>query len=316
MSEKPDLLVANSFHPETLALLDENFTTHHLWQLDPSQRSAMIKSLEGTCKAAATASWDCDPLVYELKSLQMISAFGVGVDGIDFDRTGRQGIRVSNTPDVLDDSVADLAIALILATTRNLIRADSFARDGSWSSGPFPFGDSLAGKTLGIAGLGRIGKAIAERALPFKLNIAYHNRSRKEVPFTYYPSLLELAKESDILLCMLPGGDETLNIMGAEVFEAIGPNGYFINVGRGSSVDEMALMEALKGHVIAGAGLDVYKNEPQLPEGFAELDNAVLLPHIGSATIETRRAMGRLVYDNLLAFFADKPLITEVPQQL
>lgn len=314
MSNKPDLLVVNSFHPETLALLDEKFITHHLWQLDPTQRSAMIKRLEGSCRAAATASWDCDPLIYDLRSLQMISAFGVGVDGIDFDRTGRQGIRVSNTPDVLDDSVADLAIALILATTRNLIKADSFARDGSWSNGPFPFGDSLAGKTLGIAGLGRIGKAIAERALPFKLNIAYHNRSRKEVPFTYYPSLLELAKQSDILLCMLPGGEETMDVMGVEVFEAIGPNGYFINVGRGSSVDEIALLEALKGNVIAGAGLDVYKNEPQLPVGFAELDNAVLLPHIGSATMETRRAMGRLVYDNLLAFFEGKPLITEVKQ--
>lgn len=314
MSNTPDLLVVNNFHPETLALLDENFTTHHLWQLDAAERPAMLNSLIGKCRAAATASWDCDPLTYELESLEMISAFGVGVDGIDFSRTGQQGIRVSNTPDVLDDSVADIAIALILATTRNLINADKFARDGSWLNGPFPFGDSLAGKTLGIAGLGRIGQAIAERALPFKLNIAYHNRSRKNVPFTYYPSLIELAQESDILLCMLPGGGETLDIMGTDIFEAIGPNGYFINVGRGSSVDEMALLRALQEKVIAGAGLDVYKNEPQLPQGFAELDNTVLLPHIGSATIETRRAMGRLVYDNLLAFFAGEPLITEVPQ--
>lgn len=314
MSQKPDLLVVNNFHPETLQLLDSEFTTHHLWQLDPRKQAALIESLQGKCRAAATASWNCDPLVYELRSLELISAFGVGVDGIDFTRTGEQHIQVSNTPDVLDDSVADIAIALILATTRNLIKADSYARHGEWQQGPFPFGYSLAGKTLGIAGLGRIGEAIAKRALPFKLEIAYHNRSDKGLPYTYYGDLRELAENSDILLCMLPGGEATKNLMNDEIFSAIGPQGYFINVGRGSSVDEDALLRALQNKTIAGAGLDVYKNEPNIPQGYAELDNVILLPHIGSATVETRRAMGKLVYDNLKAFFEGRTLLTEVVQ--
>jgi lactate dehydrogenase-like 2-hydroxyacid dehydrogenase len=316
MTQKPDLLVVNNFHEETLDLLDKHYTTHHLWKLDDTNQRRLIASLEGKCRAAATASWNCDPQIYDLQSLELIAAFGVGVDGIDFLKTNAQGIHVSNTPDVLNDAVADLALALILATTRNLIKADQFARDGNWESGPFAFGYGLAGKTLGIAGLGRIGEAIAERAAPFKLNIAYHNRSKKPLPYTYYPDLLSLADNSDILLNMLPGGQGTENIIDARVFAAIGADGYFINVGRGSSVDEEALIYALQSGVIAGAGLDVYKNEPSLPKELADLQNTVLLPHIGSATVETRRAMGRLVFDNLSAFFAGKPLLTEVSQPL
>ena len=165
---------------------------------------------------------------------------------------------------------------------------------------------------MGIAGLGRIGEAIAERALPFQLQIAYHNRSPKKLPYTYFDRLEELAANCDILLCMLPGGESTQNVMNAEIFSALGPTGYFINVGRGSSVDEAALIHALKSESIAGAGLDVYKDEPHIPEALRNLKNVVLLPHIGSATIKTRRAMGRLLFDNLHAFFSGNPLLTEV----
>ncbi len=314
MQDKPQLLVVNEFHPETLNLLDNHFATQHLWKLDEQEQAKLLLQLEGNCRAAATASWNCDPRIYDLHSLEIIAAFGVGVDGIDFQRTRAQGIQVTNTPAVLDDAVADIAMALILATTRNLINADKYTRDGSWQKGPFPFGLSLADKTLGIAGLGRIGEAIADRAQTFKMQIAYHNRSPKDVPYTYHESLISLAENCDILLCMLPGGEDTRDIINAEIFAALGGDGFFINVGRGSSVDESALLDALQSKSIAGAGLDVYKNEPHLPPALAELDNVVLLPHIGSATIETRRAMGRLVYDNLSAFFAGQPLLTEVAQ--
>lgn len=311
MSARNDLIIVNDFHAETIACLDEHYNTHHLWELEAEEQKKLIESLQGRCRAAATASWDCNPLLYDLQSLEIVSAFGVGVDGIDRERLAAQSIRLTNTPDVLNDAVADLAIALVLATTRNLIPADRFVRQGQWQDGPFPFGTGLAGKTLGIVGLGRIGEAIAERALPFKLRIAYHNRRRKEVDFDYFDSLEDLAEQSHILLNMLPGGPATSQLIDTTILEALGPEGIFINVGRGSSVDEQALVSALQTGTIAGAGLDVYANEPAVPEELFELDNVVLLPHIGSATTETRREMGRLVIGNLEAFFDGKALVTE-----
>lgn len=312
MTQKHDLLLVNDFHPETVAELDSRYHTHKLWELPVAQRPELIRQLNGKCRAAATASWRCDPLVYELASLEIISAFGVGVDGIDFDRTKTQGIRVSNTPDVLNDAVADLAVALILGSTRNLINADRFVRDQKWLKGPFPFGRGIAGKTLGIIGLGRIGEAIVQRVLPFKMNIAYHNRNPKNVPYNYYPTIAELAAQSDILLCLLPGGADTNNLINGEIFEQLGPDGVFINVGRGSTVDEDSLIDALQAGKIAAAGLDVYAEEPKVPAALRALDNVVLMPHIGSATVETRRAMGRLVMDNLQAYLSNQGLFSEV----
>lgn len=309
---KHPLLVVNEFHPETVAKLDQVYSTHHLWKLGEEEQLELIKELEGKCRAVATASWMCRDIIYQLQSLEIIAAFGVGVDAIDFDATAKGNIRVTNTPDVLNNAVADLAIALMLATTRNLINADKFVRAGQWQDGPLPFGTGLAGKTLGIAGLGRIGEAIVARALPFGLNIAYHNRNPKDLPYPYYASLEELAAASDILLCMLPGDKSTDNVINQAVLERLGESGIFINVGRGNSVDEQALSSGLAAGTIAGAGLDVYKNEPNVPEAFLDLPNLVLLPHIGSATVETRRAMGDLVVQNLEAFFANKPLLTEV----
>lgn len=312
MPSKPDLLIVNQFHPETIELLDEQYSTYHLWELAADKKRELIQSLSGKCVAAASASWDCDPIVYELDSLKFIAAFGVGVDGIDFTRTSSQGIRVSNTPDVLNDAVADLAMAMVLTCSRNLVNADSFARHGEWLNGPFPFGRSLAGKTLGIAGLGRIGQAVASRALPFGLAIAYHSRTRKQVNYQYHDSLENLASASDILLGILPGGEDTRNLFDRRIFQAIGPEGFFINIGRGSSVVEEDLAAALSQGELAGASLDVYQNEPQIPDSLTRLKNITLLPHIGSATIETRRAMGHLVIDNLRAYFSGKPLLTEI----
>lgn len=312
MPPKPTVLLTNEFHPETIQKLDQKFETHHLWNLSPEEKKNLIQELQGKCEAIATASWMVDEIIYELDSLKIISCFGVGVDAVNFKVTRSRGIRVSNTPDVLNDAVADIAIALVLATTRNIVNADRFVREKKWSQGPFPFGMGLAGKTLGIVGCGRIGEEIADRALTFGLEIAYHNRNPKDLPYSYHSSIADLAEASDILLCMLPGGEGTRNAINADILEKLGPTGIFINVGRGSSVDEVALASALQNQQIFAAGLDVYTDEPNVPEQLLEMDNVVLLPHIGSATVETRRAMGQLVIDNLDAYFAGKPLITEV----
>lgn len=314
MAAKHKLLIVNKFHPETVEKLDALYDTVHFWETPDGDKLKLLNSLNGNCNAAASASWFCDDRIYQLPSLQVLACFGVGVDAINFKETNAKHIKVTNTPDVLNDAVADLAIALILATSRNMINADSFVRNQQWLKGPFPFGQSLAGKTLGIIGLGRIGEAIVERALPFKLKIAYHNRSPKKVPYTYYPSIVQLAANCDFLLNMLPGGAGTAKIINADVFRHLGPNGIFINVGRGTSVDEPALVEALASGQIAGAGLDVYANEPNVPAGLIKQNNVVLLPHLGSATVQTRREMGNVVMRNLEAWFSNKPLLTEVNQ--
>jgi len=312
MTKRIDILVANDFHDETISTLDKLYKTHHLWKYSEEQKKNLICSLQGKCKAVVTGSWNCDKIVYTLDSLEIISCFGVGVDIIDFNETNSRGIKVSNTPNVLNDSVAEIALALILATARNTVAADKFVRNKEWQNGSFPFAQSLTGKTLGIVGLGSIGEEIVQRALPFNLNIAYHNRSPKNVPYKYYPSITELAANSDILLCMLPGGAATEKVINQEVFQNLGPTGIFINVGRGSTVDEDALVDALATNQIFAAGLDVYTNEPNVPEQLLSMENVVLLPHIGSATIEARRAMGQLVIDNLEAHFSEKPLLTPV----
>ncbi len=313
MPDKPALLIVNNFHADTIAALDARYETHHLWPLSETGKRNLIEQLDGNCEAAASASWVCDEIVYELGSLRALACFGVGVDGVDFARARAAGIAVANTPGVLDDAVADLAIALILATTRGIVSADRFVRAGEWRKGPFPFGSGLAGRALGVLGFGRIGSAVARRAEPFGLRLAYHNRRRKEnAPFPWFGSARELAAHSDILLNLLPGGPETSGLVDLEVLEALGPAGIFINVGRGSSVDEPALAQALRRGLIAGAGLDVYAAEPEVPAELLAMDNVVLLPHIGSATRETRAAMGDLVARNLEAWFSARKLLTEV----
>ena len=312
MPNKEHLIVACDFHSETVRKLDALYHTHHLWQLSPSEKNSLLTKLQGKCRAAAVAAWFVDEKIYELESIELMSSFGVGIDIIDFKRTKPKNIRVTNTPQVLNDSVADVAMSLVLATTRDIINADRFARSGNWANSSFPFCRSVGCMTLGIVGLGRIGEEIAQRAIPFNMKIAYHNRQERNLPYTYYPTLTALAKESDVLICALPGGEKTKKTINKDILQALGSTGVFINIGRGSSVDETALVEALRNNTIAAAGLDVYENEPNIPEALISMDNVVLLPHIGSSTVETRRAMGNLVLDNLEAFFANKPLLTEV----
>jgi hydroxypyruvate reductase len=312
MTEKPQVLIVNEFHPETIAKLDASYRTHHLWKLDPQQKQQLINSLQGQCKIAATASWNCDRIVYQLTGLELIACFGVGVDGIDFERAKTLNLKISNTPDVLNDAVADLAMAMILAITRNLIKAHDYVVSGQWpTKGAFAFGDGLQDKQLGILGMGRIGEAIARRAEPFGLRIAYHNRSPKPVDYPYFDSPGELAEHSDILLCVLPGGDATRHIVDLALLKALGPQGYFINVGRGSSVNEAHLASALSDNLIAGAALDVYEQEPLTNSQLINQDKLILLPHIGSATAQTRRAMGERVIKNIDAAINHRPLISE-----
>ncbi len=254
-------------------------------------------------------------LLARLPALEIIANFGVGYDSIDLDAAARRGIVVTNTPDVLNDEVADLAVALLLATVRRLPQADRFARSGRWLQGNFPLGPTLRDRTVGLVGMGRIGKRIAQRLSAFEVPIVYHSRTaRPDVPYRHYPDLLAMAKDVDTLLAILPGGPATRGLIDAAVLAALGPDGILINVARGSVVDEPALVEALRSETILAAGLDVFADEPRVPQALLELDNVVLLPHVGSATRHTRGLMGRLVVDNLLSWFEGRGPLTPVPE--
>ncbi|EJO94923.1 NAD-binding D-isomer specific 2-hydroxyacid dehydrogenase [Ectopseudomonas mendocina DLHK] len=247
-----------------------------------------------------------------LPNLRAICSFGVGHDPYPLELLRERGIAISTTPDVLNDCVADLAMGLIIDSARRLSASDRFVRSGAWADGQsFPLARRVSGKRLGIVGLGRIGEAVARRAAGFAMPLRYHNRRAVEgSPYQHEPDLLALARWADFLVLTCPGGAATRNLIDAEVLEALGADGFLINVARGSVVDEAALITALQNGVIAGAGLDVYQHEPQVPPALRELDNVVLLPHVGSASIETRQQMADLVLDNLRSFVASGKLLT------
>jgi lactate dehydrogenase-like 2-hydroxyacid dehydrogenase len=250
-----------------------------------------------------------------LPNVKMISIFGVGYDGVDVQAAIEKGISVGHTPGVLNDDVADLAMGLLLSVARQIPRADQFVRAGDWVDGPFNLTKKLTGSSLGIVGLGRIGQAIAKRASAFDMKISYTARTQKsDLPYPYFPSVKALAAEVDFLLAITPGGDSTRGMINQEVFEALGPKGYFINVARGSVVDQPAMIKALQNKVIAGAGLDVYLDEPRIAPEIRHLPNVVLTPHIASGTFETRRAMADLALANLAAFIAGTKIPALVPE--
>ena len=252
-------------------------------------------------------------LIERLPDLQVIVVFGVGYDGIDVEAARARGIAVTHTPDVLTDDVADFAMTLLLGTARRIARADRFVREGRWQQGPFPFTRKVSGKRLGIVGLGRIGKAIAQRATAFDMQISYHGRRPLAVDYPYYASVIELAAAVDFLLVAVGGGDSTYHLVDAGVLDALGSQGILINVGRGSVVDEAALAQALAEGRLLGAGLDVFEDEPRPHARLLDLDNVLLAPHMASATWDTRRAMSDLTLANLAAHFAGEPLPTPVP---
>jgi lactate dehydrogenase-like 2-hydroxyacid dehydrogenase len=237
--------------------------------------------------------------------VRVISSFGVGLDAVDLDAARERGIAVGYTPDVLNDCVADTAMLLLLDAARGGSASDRFLRRGEWVKGTFPLTTRVSGKRLGIVGLGRIGRAIARRAAGFDLEIRYHNRRPVSgVPYSYVSSLVELARWCDFLVVASAGGAQSRGLISAQVLDALGPEGFLVNISRGSVVDEPALVQALVEKRIAGAGLDVFEDEPNVPPALMALDNAVLLPHVASATRETRQAMADLVLDNLVTFFA------------
>jgi lactate dehydrogenase-like 2-hydroxyacid dehydrogenase len=297
-------------------LISEKFSLHRLWlEADPDAWLAEW----GPKLRAVASSTHVVPIdaafMRRLPHLQIVASFGVGYEHIDARWAGENGIVVTHTPGVLNDEVADIAMALTLMAVRRLPQAERFLRAGEWLKGGFPLTASLRNRTMGILGLGRIGKAIARRAQSFGLDIVYHGRrAQPDAPYRYYSSLIEMAKASDILMVSAPGGPETRRLVGAEVLRALGPDGVLVNVARGALIDEPALVEALRTGAILAAGLDVFDNEPQVPAELVALPNAVLLPHVGSASTTTRRAMADCVVDNLVAWSEGRPPLTPVPE--
>lgn len=254
-------------------------------------------------------------LIRALPRLRIISNYGVGYDNVDVETAVKRGIVVTHTPDVLNDDVANTAILLMLATSRNFLSDNAYITAGRWpTEGAAPLSSAVRGKTVGILGLGRIGSAIAQKLSVFGVEIAYHNRRQRDVPYRHYHDLVEMAHDCDILVCVAPGGETTRGIINRSVMDALGPNGILINVGRGSIVDEPELIAALKVGRLGKAGLDVFANEPEVPSELLALENATLLPHVASGTKETRDAMGDLAVDNLIRFHTTGKAVTPVPE--
>ncbi len=272
-----------------------------------SSHASAIRILVGSGGSRVDAD-----LLAQLPALELITLCGVGYDGVDLAACRARGVRLTNTPDVLTDDVADLATALVLMTSRRLLAANRFLHAGHWQQEQFPLATALSGKTAGILGLGRIGKAIAHRLQACGMNIAYHSRTPQAVPHTYCASPIDLAELSDFLILACPGGPATHHLVDDRVLAALGPLGILINIARGSVVDEAALVHRLTAGLLGGVGLDVFAHEPQVPEPLLHHPQAVLLPHVGSATVETRSAMGRLCLENLSAHLSGKPLLTAV----
>ena len=322
-TREPALSTPNSVHevlsvanlpPFLMEPLQAAYTVHQrLHETDPAAFAQVAPRIAAI--AASGESKVGAALMDQLPALKIISVMGVGYDGIDVAAAQARGIVVTHTPGVLNDDVADLAIALMLALSRQIARADRFVRAGDWANGPLRLGRKVSGARLGVVGMGRIGQAIAHRAAAFDMRIGYTARTPKTgLPHAYWPTPAELATHSDFLVVITPGGAATRKLIDAEVLRALGPQGCVINVARGSVIDESALVAALQAGTIAGAALDVFEDEPNVPQALREMDNVVLTPHIGSATAQTRQAMADLAFGNLDAKLNGRPLLSPVPE--
>lgn len=313
MTKPAALIMGNLILPNELDILEKTFEIIKIWkEKDPE---SVLQERKGDIQAIVSMHYVpvSRNLIESLPNLKIIATFSVGTDHIDLKAAQGNKVTVTNTPDILCQETADTGMALLLAVARRVPEGDMFVRVGKWLNGPMPLGVTLARKTVGIVGLGGIGSKVAKRCAAFDMNVVYYGpREKKDYPYKYYSDVTEMAKDSDFLMLCCLGGEATANLVDIHVLEALGSKGILINIARGSVVDEPALISALKGGVIAAAGLDVYAKEPHVPEEFISMDNVVLLPHIGSATIETRTAMGQLVVDNILAKLAGEPLLTPV----
>ncbi len=309
---KPHLIVTGPLMPHVMARIDELYTPHRLDQAQ--DRQAFLREHGPTVRAIATNNFHgAQPdLIDACPNLELIASIGVGTDTLPLDHARKRGVLVTNTPDVLNDDVANLAILLLLAATRKLVAYDRYVREGRWvRDGDPPLTRGIAGRQVGIVGLGRIGRVIAEKLKPFHCEIAYFARhARPDVPYRYYSDLQQLAQDSAALIVIVPGGRETENLIDGRILDALGPDGLLVNVARGSVVDEAALVAALEEGRLGGAALDVFADEPKVPEALFSMENVVLQPHQGSATVETRRAMGDMMLANIAALYEGRPLLS------
>ena len=306
---KPEVVVLAPIYGPTVAALEAEYTVYKLWELsDPSQ-------FPKTARAAVTsglAGFD-GTLLDKLPNVGMVACFGVGHGTLDLAAASTRKIVVTNTPDASADAVADIALGLILTVMRRLCEADRFVRAGRWAQGGFPLADGLQEKTCGIIGLGKIGRGIAARVTACGMSVSYYGRNRKkDVDYRYFADVNELAAVSDCLVVSCAARPETHHLVNAEVLTALGPDGFLINIARGSIVDQAALIAALTRRGIAGAGLDVFEDEPNVPKELMAMENAVLLPHVGTSTSDIREARSRLVLENLRRYFAGEPALTPV----
>ncbi|MBS0535041.1 MAG: 2-hydroxyacid dehydrogenase [Proteobacteria bacterium] len=316
-TEKRDVLLIGARKPVLVGGLEGKVNLH--FYLDAKDKDAFVKEVGGKIGAIAlvhSALKIDGPFLSQFPNLKQVSSFGVGYDQIDAKWAGEHGIIVTNTPDVLNEEVADTALGLLLCTLREFPQADRYVRAGKWPKAPYPLTKAtLQGRTVGMVGMGRIGRAIAKRLEAFNAKVVYHSRNPQSgVAYKHYPKLLDMARDVDTLMIIVPGGASTKNMINAEVLKALGPQGVVVNMARGSVIDEPALIEALKNKTIYSAGLDVFANEPQVPQELLDMDHVVLFPHVGSASEATRAAMDRLVADNILAWADGKPPLTPVPE--
>ena len=311
--QAPDLLMIGPYPDWDMQPLERDFTVHRYWQADDRERFVAERADRIRAMATRGDKGAGRALIEALPKLEIITCYGVGFDAIDIDCARERGVRVTNTPDVLTEDVADFGLALLLAVARQIPQGDRHVRSGAWRNGPLALGSRLCGKRLGVVGMGRIGTAVAKRAAAFDMTISYHDlNKRDDLPYAHVGDLVALARDADYLIVTVAGGAGTAKIVNASVLQALGPSGFLINISRGSTVDQAAVLEALENGTIAGAGLDVFEAEPLNEPRFDALNNVVLQPHQASGTLETRKAMGQLVCDNLAAHFAGKPLLTPV----
>jgi lactate dehydrogenase-like 2-hydroxyacid dehydrogenase len=312
---KPELLIASPMMPMIEEQLERHFTVERLYKAADKEKlladfGPKVKALGATPGGKVDAA-----LMQKLPKLEIIGSFGVGYDAVDAKWAGEHGIVVTNTPDVLNEEVADTALGLLLATIRQLPQADAYVREGKWLAKPFPLTVTLQDRTVGVVGMGRIGKAIAKRLEAFNAPVVYHSRNKADgVAYKHYPDLKAMARDVDVLIVITPGGPATKHLVNKDVLEALGPNGVVVNVARGSVIDEQALIAALRDKKILSAGLDVFEDEPRVPQALIDMEHVVLLPHVGSASVHCRNLMGQLVVDNLVAWANGKPPLTPVAE--